>query len=1141
MIRSLMRTLTAIALFLLPLLLSAQKKEKPGILWRISGNGLAKPSYLFGTMHLKDKQLFNFPDSLYAAIEQTEGFAMELHPDSLVQAVLDKEDKSKRVSEVLKPESFNRIKKKLATQFKGKPEDVTLEELESYCISRYYRIESENSMNTFMDTYLYGAAARSGKWTGGIEDVEDQLGLNGHTSPESTASEFLETDQAIRRRLDSMIAVYLGGHIKFMALMTAGDASMIKRNHKMALRMDSMMTIRTMLFAVGAGHLAGKEGVVELLRGKGYTVDSVVFSGREFILDHKFNIKEKPWVTVKDKSGLYIAQMPGQPMKDMEVPGTEGAMKMYIDLQSGLSYFTFAIVAKKGLALDSLASGIVKRFNKDAVLKSVKPIKKDGFEGREVIAESPAMNLNSRFYLADGYCYGAFIAYEPASLILANDMSKFFEAFTMYRPTAEMLAPRKAIEFTSVEAGFKVELPLKPSVERESGENNVVWQYSSLDNQNEVGYIMIAHLLNDEMVFQHDSLELSNYLAGQEARDNARVLGHRYDSVNGYPAIWITFRASVEGDSLDYKALKLLRGRRSYFFIAYARSQENIEQYCDRFFSSISFFNTENKGWKEQAVPGESFTLWSPAPLVRAADSLEDTSLRKWVVSDTLNATSVILIKVPFTKYQRMDSDTALLRKAVMAYTGINHEMLGFDFTKNGEFPAVSTEAKLPPAHTIRRLRSVLSNDALYYIFVSGAPKDLEDPQITKLLNEFRPSGNTDFTALYASKTEMMISDMSSSDSMTSVDAYEGFRNTVFKKEDLPFLYNALKNQYNENLYRVHEKIEDAILELRDTTSIEVLKDLYLKLTPGNDTARVAILSVLAGWQTTATHNLAIDLLQANPPATAGMPHFVTNFFDSSELALPHYHQLMYLLKDSNTVTPLMYQVTRLLTEKKIKAADLASYKTVFIDLAKKAAAVNMKDDEKRIWYYDDVAAVLAALRDPAATAALRKMLSNPDVDMKLDVVKSLLSINQPLPAADLLKIAADRSARLALYDTLVGAKKVALFPKLYLTQRAFGESSLYSFVSDEDYELKNIVFVGERVAGYKGKKQKFYLYKLTFDVEEGGSYLGITGPYPVTPTTKLKQYSEVDGMYYDEEYNASKLDTMLKAYLKGFEENESE
>ncbi|HKO80940.1 MAG TPA: TraB/GumN family protein, partial [Chitinophagaceae bacterium] len=35
------------------------------LLWRISGNGLTRPSYLFGTIHLTDKRVFNFGDSLY--------------------------------------------------------------------------------------------------------------------------------------------------------------------------------------------------------------------------------------------------------------------------------------------------------------------------------------------------------------------------------------------------------------------------------------------------------------------------------------------------------------------------------------------------------------------------------------------------------------------------------------------------------------------------------------------------------------------------------------------------------------------------------------------------------------------------------------------------------------------------------------------------------------------------------------------------------------------------------------------------------------------------------------------------------------------------------------------------------------------
>ena len=63
-------------------LLSAQQLPKT-VLWRITGKGLSKPSYLFGTMHLNDQRLFNFGDSVYRAIERTEGLAIELSPDDI--------------------------------------------------------------------------------------------------------------------------------------------------------------------------------------------------------------------------------------------------------------------------------------------------------------------------------------------------------------------------------------------------------------------------------------------------------------------------------------------------------------------------------------------------------------------------------------------------------------------------------------------------------------------------------------------------------------------------------------------------------------------------------------------------------------------------------------------------------------------------------------------------------------------------------------------------------------------------------------------------------------------------------------------------------------------------------------------------
>ena len=76
---------TSIAIFfLLATGLFAQPRgnEKyPSLLWEITGNGLTKPSYLFGTMHVSSKMVFHLSDSFYNAIKKVDAVALELNPD----------------------------------------------------------------------------------------------------------------------------------------------------------------------------------------------------------------------------------------------------------------------------------------------------------------------------------------------------------------------------------------------------------------------------------------------------------------------------------------------------------------------------------------------------------------------------------------------------------------------------------------------------------------------------------------------------------------------------------------------------------------------------------------------------------------------------------------------------------------------------------------------------------------------------------------------------------------------------------------------------------------------------------------------------------------------------------------------------
>jgi uncharacterized protein YbaP (TraB family) len=68
--------------------LLAQKLPKT-LLWRISGNGLKKPSYLYGTMHVYDPRLFNLGDSLLQAISSSEGFANELDLNQITPMIVE--------------------------------------------------------------------------------------------------------------------------------------------------------------------------------------------------------------------------------------------------------------------------------------------------------------------------------------------------------------------------------------------------------------------------------------------------------------------------------------------------------------------------------------------------------------------------------------------------------------------------------------------------------------------------------------------------------------------------------------------------------------------------------------------------------------------------------------------------------------------------------------------------------------------------------------------------------------------------------------------------------------------------------------------------------------------------------------------
>ena len=70
---------------------AAKKKDYQGLLWEISGNGLEKPSYLYGTMHVSNKIAFHLSDTFFVALKNVDMVALESNPATWMEDMLASE------------------------------------------------------------------------------------------------------------------------------------------------------------------------------------------------------------------------------------------------------------------------------------------------------------------------------------------------------------------------------------------------------------------------------------------------------------------------------------------------------------------------------------------------------------------------------------------------------------------------------------------------------------------------------------------------------------------------------------------------------------------------------------------------------------------------------------------------------------------------------------------------------------------------------------------------------------------------------------------------------------------------------------------------------------------------------------------
>lgn len=259
------------------------KSTENSLLWEISGKGLTKSSYLYGTVHMMCESDFKITDKAMKAFSKSDKLALEIDMDdpsevmTMQQSAMSKEPLSK----TLNSEDY----KKLDTFLQEKLGQGA-KTFESYSLATIMSMVMFKSLNCTPKMYEFEfikMAKEKNIETIGLEKLIDQLTfLSKAYSDHEMIGQLQHYDADY---FNEMIPIYTSEQLHKLYQLTTDPKFMNQeskkwmldvRNNNWAKKMPDLIKKESVFFAVGAAHLDGEQGVIQLLKKAGYKVKPIM-------------------------------------------------------------------------------------------------------------------------------------------------------------------------------------------------------------------------------------------------------------------------------------------------------------------------------------------------------------------------------------------------------------------------------------------------------------------------------------------------------------------------------------------------------------------------------------------------------------------------------------------------------------------------------------------------------------------------------------------------------------------------------------------------------------------------------------------------------------------------------------------------
>jgi uncharacterized protein YbaP (TraB family) len=1188
--------------------LFSQKEKKaqyPSLLWEITGNGLTKPSYLFGTMHVSSKLVFHLSDSFYHALKSVDAVALELNPDTW-QAQMVTMDKMKAEYEkftegptggYLNENSFrlNKFEDELKAALSTEPTIV------NNLLYRSYKAQEDFEENTFLDLYIFQTGKKLGKRATGVEDyyeaekimVEaysdmakekkkkemDMDGESPYAILEKVQDAYRTGDLDLMDSLDLMMERSLAFREKFL----------YKRNEIQAKSIDTILKKNSLFVGVGAAHLPGKKGVIEMLRQMGYRLRPIKMTNRDAAQKEAIDKLRSPvkFTEKQSEDGFYSVATPGTLYK-MNGEYQNFDRRQYSDMSNG-AYYLVTRVKTNAAFLGKTENDVLQKIDSllyenipGKILKK-SPVENNGYKGFDITNKNRTGDIQRYQIFTTPYEVIVFKMGGKESYAKGPEADRFFSSIKLRSPG------NQPVVFSPAHGGFSVSLPQQPGeyLNDKSADGMDRWEYTAKDKATGDAYLIFKKSLYNFRFLEKDSFDLAMIEESFRSPDFfSRQLKRSYSTCNGYPCLDVKEKMK---DSSEVTARYIIKGPHHY--VLAVRSNSSKKDFND-FFNSFRFTPYQYGASRQYIDTFMRISVTTPVYLhvdetyrsliEQAKNNMAGSNLYgnggfsywKKINNGLFQHDSTgELIGVSMREYPRYffpkDSATFWKDEVEDYYAKSDMQLYKKEKIQLADGTAGYSVQLRDTGSSRNIIRNVLlKGNYVYSMATMGDTLNQPSSFIKNFLATVKPEVKDTLKSVFTNKLTDFFEDLFSKDSATHEQAQKSIPNIYFGEKGVPLIMSAINRlrATDKNYYDTKTKLIAELGYIKDTIKPVVVNHLSQLYTQTADTSLFSkeIIQALARHKTAASFKLLKELLLQDPPIFEDSYDYegiFNNLSDTLQLAKTLYPDLLQLTSLDDYKDNIISLLVTLVDSGHVTAKDYDQYFSKLYFDAKIELKKLQGRDEKRMEQeskerddassevqtfsnysseggnLEEYAVLLMPFFDlyPNVPKFFDKLLQSKDDEVRMAAAVLLLRNKKNVPDSTLISFASKDKLRALFYNELKEIKRLDKFPAKYLNQQDMARSSM---IGQRSYDkIDSVVLLSKQKIVCNDSTGHVYFYKYRIKKEDDWK-IGMSGLQP-SDTARVNTDDQLaymtDKKLKIDEPQQEQFDKLLKKMLFGF------